>query len=199
MANEVPADAVPKSQEAAAAKPVSNGGDAPATDPESRRKFTEARDKLHRTFGQVVLALSVVSRYRHQTLADLESIILRPLTLDRVAMATTVPKEGDAPSLTGIAIWASVSEEVDAKIREQVGAGVFPVRLKSDEWTSGDNNWLLDIVAPNPEAAMSVIGSFRQVVKGGRLNIHPSVVRALPKEAADRLHGMRSNDGAVNA
>ena len=130
-------------------------------------------------------------RYRHQTLADLEAVVLRPLMLDRVAVASTKPKDDDTglPMLAGIAIWASVSEEVDAKIREQVRAGVFPVRLKADEWTSGETHWLLDVVAPNPQAAVSVIGNFRQVTQAERLNIHPFVVRSLPEEAAERLRG----------
>lgn len=32
----------------------------------------------------------------------------------------------------GIAIWASVSHAVEAKITEQVKAGIFPVRLSSE-------------------------------------------------------------------
>ena len=55
------------------------------------------------------------------------------------------PVEG---TLSGIAIWASVSEEVDAKIREQIRAGTFPVRLQSGDWNSGNINWLLDVIAP---------------------------------------------------
>jgi cytolysin-activating lysine-acyltransferase len=67
--------------------------------------------------------------------------------------------------LAGIAIWASVSEEVDAKIREQIKAGVFPVRLKPEDWTSGKINWLLDVIAPSTKLATSVLANFKQVIK----------------------------------
>ena len=107
-------------------------------------------------------------------------------------MASTKPEEGGLPMMAGIAIWASVSDAVDAKIREQIAAGVFPVRLKADEWTSGDTHWLLDVVAPSPDAAVSVIGNFRQVAKAERLNIHPLVVRSLPDEAAERLRAAQA-------
>lgn len=65
---------------------------------------------------------------------------------------------------------------------------MFPVRLKADEWTGGDTHWLLDVVAPSPEA-MSVVGKCRQVTQAERPNIHPFVVSSLPDEAAERLRG----------
>ena len=37
-------------------------------------------------------------------------------------------------------IWASVSDDVDAKIREQIQARTFTVRLKADDWASGDRH-----------------------------------------------------------
>jgi hemolysin-activating ACP:hemolysin acyltransferase len=63
-----------------------------------------------------------------------------------------------------VATWASVIEEVNARIREQIKAGVFPVRLKADEWTSGAINWLLDVIAPDRKSTASVIANFSRVV-----------------------------------
>ena len=65
--------------------------------------------------------------------------------------------------------------EVDAKIRERIKAGVFPVRLKAEEWDCGDIAWLLDVVAPTKKQATSVLANFHQVVKDGKLFIHPAV------------------------
>ena len=53
-------------------------------------------------------------------------------------------EKSDGP---GVAIWASVSAEVDAEIRQQIQAGVFPVRLKAEAWNSGKINWLIDVIA----------------------------------------------------
>lgn len=88
--------------------------------------------------------------------------IIEPLLRDRVAIAFAKNEsdQRDAnPAPVGVAIWASVSEEVDAKINEQVKAGVFPTRLAQDEWTSGETLWLLDILAPNRKAASAVISA----------------------------------------
>jgi cytolysin-activating lysine-acyltransferase len=68
--------------------------------------------------------------------------------------------------MVGFAIWANVSEEVDAKIREQTTAGVFPVRLKPEDWASGSINWLLDVVAPTAMLATAVLANLRQVICG---------------------------------
>ena len=35
--------------------------------------------------------------------------------------------------VSGMAIWARVSEEVDAKIQNQIKGGVFPLRLAPDD------------------------------------------------------------------
>ncbi|MEM7242961.1 MAG: hypothetical protein AAF429_12315 [Pseudomonadota bacterium] len=81
------------------------------------------------------MAMMALPRYRHQALGDLNHLILEPPIRDRIAIAMP-PKEKQDPlkDLAGFAIWARVSDEVDAKIREQIKAGVFPVRLKADEW-----------------------------------------------------------------
>ena len=157
-------------------------------DPEVVEKIAAIRTKVHETFGKVALAMMAVPRYRHQSVSDLNHILLEPLMRDRIAIASASSKEGTgAEMLSGIAIWASVSEEVDAKIREQTKAGVFPVRLKPDDWTSGSINWLLDVIAPNQRLTTAVIASFRQVIKEGDMRIHPIVTRLVDPEALKKM------------
>lgn len=157
-------------------------------DPAILEQIGAIRTRIHELFGKVALAMMALPRYRHQTLLDLNHILLEPLMRDRVALAAA-KKEGEtnADNLTGIAIWANVSVEVDAKIREQIKAGVFPVRLKSDEWTSGDINWLLDVVAPNQKLAASVIANFKQIVKQGDVRIHPLITRLVDPEILKKM------------
>ncbi|MFB9910357.1 toxin-activating lysine-acyltransferase [Rhizobium paknamense] len=66
-----------------------------------------------------------------------------------------------------LATWATVSDELEAKIREQIKAAVFPVRLKSADWRSGDKVWLLDVIAPSRELATMVLKSLNHVAKTG--------------------------------
>jgi cytolysin-activating lysine-acyltransferase len=128
------------------------------------------------------------SRYRHLALGDLTHLVLDPLIRDRVSIAQPMkdgaPAEGD---MLGIAIWASVSAEVDAKIREQIKENVFPIRLKPEDWTSGSINWLLDILAPNAQLASMVLGNFKQVVKEGQLSVHPVVGRQVDRKVLEQM------------
>lgn len=156
-------------------------------DPEIMKKLTQLRAQVRESFGKVVMSLMALPRYRHQTIGDLQHLVLEPLIRDRVAMAYPSDAEGMAQDMSGLAIWASVSEEVDAKIREQVRAGVFPVRLKADEWASGDINWLLDVIAPDQPTTVQVIANFKQVIKGSDLRLHPLITRLVDRETLEKM------------
>jgi hemolysin-activating ACP:hemolysin acyltransferase len=157
---------------------------------EVQEKIAELRSGLREAFGKVVMALMVLPRYRHQTLADLQHMVLEPLIRDRIALAKPAnASTGPLIDFAGIAVWASVSEEVDAKIREQIKVGVFPIRLKPEDWTSGEINWLLDVIAPDKASTGRVLANFGQVVKDGDLRLHPLVAGLVDEETARRLKG----------
>ncbi len=101
--------------------------------------------------------------------------------------------------ITGLAIWASVSDEVDAKIREQIRNGVWPLRLKSEDWTSGEINWLIDVIAPDRNTTASVLGNFKQVVKGGDLRLHPIIGRLVDKETLEKMGASQTATTGSNA
>jgi hemolysin-activating ACP:hemolysin acyltransferase len=178
--------------QAQAAPVAESGGPAPQADPEMMKKVAQLRLQVRETFGKVVMAMMMLPRYRHQTVSDLQHLVLEPLIRDRIAVAHSADAAPEMSDIAGLAIWASVSEEVDAQIREQVRAGVFPVRLKADDWASGSINWLLDVIAPDPKSTARVIANFRQVVKEGSLRLHPIITRlvdpeTLTKMGADRM------------
>ena len=140
------------------------------------------------SFGKIVMAMMGLPRYRHQTDADLQPLVLEPLSSDRIAIAHPKSTEHAAlVDIAGFAIWASVSDEVDLKIREQIKTGTFPIRLKPEDWNSGPVNWLLDVIAPDRKAAGRVIANFRQVVKEGDLRIHPFVAGLVEPEMMERM------------
>ena len=141
-------------------------------------------------------------------IADLQTLVLEPLMRDRVAIATSAPsgrlsagesegasensaRENDAAnyaSLAGIAFWATVSDAVDAKIREQIKGGAFPIRLKPEEWNCGDKIWLFDVIAPSQKMASAVLANFKQVVKvGNEVRIHPIVARQVDPELLRKM------------
>ena len=172
---------------AAAADPVDDAGD-PRQDPELAKKVAAMRAHVRDAFGKVVMAMMMLPRYRHQTLGDLQHLVLEPLIRDRIAIAYPGDTERSALSdVVGFAIWASVSEEVDAEIRQQIKAGVFPIRLKPEAWNSGSINWLLDVIAPNRKMTASVIANLKQVVKEGNLRLHPLVTRLVDPETLEKM------------
>jgi cytolysin-activating lysine-acyltransferase len=162
--------------------------DNPQIDPEIVKKIAAVRSHVRESFGKVVMAMMMLPRYRHQSLADLQHLVLEPLIRDRIAIA--YPGDTDDAQLAdiaGVAIWANVSPEVDATIREQIKAGTFPLKLKAEDWTSGDINWLIDVIAPNQRATASVIANFKQVVKEGGLRLHPLITRLVDAETLQKM------------
>ncbi|WP_257551666.1 toxin-activating lysine-acyltransferase [Sphingopyxis sp. DBS4] len=159
-----------------------------AIDPEIAAKIAAVRSHIRESFGKVAMAMMMLPRYRSQTLADLQHLVLEPLMRDRVAIAYPGGEKASALSdIAGVAIWASVSEEVDGRIREQVQAGTFPIRLKAEDWNSGDVNWLLDVIAPDQRTTANVIANFKQVVKEGSLRLHPIVTRLVDAETLQKM------------
>jgi cytolysin-activating lysine-acyltransferase len=156
-------------------------------DPAVLEKIAEIRSKVNETFGKVALAMMATPRYRNLSIGDLAHLVLDPLIRDRVAIAQSAKPGAEDSGLAGIAIWASVTPEVDARIREQIKAGVFPIRLKADDWNAGPINWLLDVIAPTPKLVTSVLANFKQVLKEGDLKIHPLVARLVEPEALQKM------------
>jgi cytolysin-activating lysine-acyltransferase len=160
----------------------------PQLDLEIVKKIAAVRSHVRESFGKVVMAMMMLPRYRHQSLADLQHLVLEPLLRDRIAIAYP-GKTDDAQlaDIAGVAIWANVSQEVDATIREQIKAGTFPLKLKAEDWTSGDIKWLIDVIAPNQRATASVIANFKQVVKEGGLRLHPIITRLVDAETLEKM------------
>ena len=182
---------------AAAEKPVLNGINGGASteqaapkdralDPELLSQITAFKTRIQASVGEVVLAMLNLPRYRNQTLADVMHLVVEPMTRDRIAIARS-GGEGKMEETAGIAIWASVSEEVDAKIREQIQARVFPVRLKAEDWNSGETHWLLDVIAPSQKVATAVLANFKQVVKDKPIRIHPIVSQLVDPAVLEKM------------
>lgn len=164
-------------------------------DPEVAHKIATLRATLRENFGKIAMAMMMVPRYRAQTLGDLQHLVLDPMLKDRVAIAYRDQADNNpAADMSGFAFWASVSEEVDDRIREQIASGVFPVRLKPDDWNSGEINWLLDVIAPDRNTIASVIGNFRKVAKKGELRLHPLISRLVDTETLEKMGARKSPD-----
>ena len=58
--------------------------------------------------------------------------------------------------------------------------------------TSGDINWLLDVIAPDQKTTANVIANFKQVVTDGDLRLHPIVTRLVNAETLEKM-GAKQN------
>ena len=200
--SETKAGAAGKVESKGAAKPAANGAgsvNGAAPDAEIAAKIAGLRSYVRESFGKVVMAMMMLPRYRNQTLADLQHLVLEPLVRDRVAIAQREGGDAAGHDVAGVAIWASVSEEVDAKIRDQIRAGTFPLRLKAEEWNSGNINWLIDVIAPDQRSTASVIANFRQVAKEGSLRLHPLITRLVDEETLKKMGAHKASERAGEA
>lgn len=167
----------------------------PDLSPEMRAKLGELRERIQLSVGQAVLAMMNLPRYKGQSLGDLGHLVIEPLLRDKLAIASARKKDGEKEgdgdrgdsATAGIAIWASVSDEVDAKIREQIKGGAFPTRLGADDWASGEKIWLLDLIAPNRQLATAVLASFKQIAGDKPIAIHPIVARSVDPEVLEKM------------
>jgi cytolysin-activating lysine-acyltransferase len=173
-----------------------------AMTPELMSQIGELRSKIQISIGQTLLAMMDLPRYKHISLADFAHLGINPLLRNRVAIAHKSITESrqtkvDEESIAGIAIYATVSPAVDAKIAEQTKAGVFPIRLNPEDWTSGDMPWLLDVIAADRTQATSVLANFRQVVGEKPIKIHPMVARLIDPAVLEKLKGAAMADATT--
>ncbi len=97
-------------------------------------------------FGEIVGILMLAPRHKRLTLEALRLFVL-PAILNNQYMVVRVNRPGAGGAVpAGLALWASVSDEVDQRLRANAGA---PMKLTAAEWKSGANLWLVDLVAPS--------------------------------------------------
>jgi len=115
-------------------------------------------------FTQIVGLLMRSPRHKHYALADLEWLVLPPLERGQVKLAEA-KIQPDGPSVpAGFLLWAGVSPEVDKRLSQSLNA---PMRLRPDEWKSGDIVWLIETIG-DPRALKELLKNFRDSMPGGR-------------------------------
>ena len=136
--------------------------------------------------GQIVGLLTQSQAHRHLFLADLEWLIGPAMALRQFRLF----HDGKQP--VAVALWASVSDEVE----KELIAG--RPRLRPNEWKSGENLWLIDLVAPTipngSKAAEALVAEMASKVFLGR-RFKMRVVD--PKSGETKVAEVRSKDPQV--
>jgi cytolysin-activating lysine-acyltransferase len=86
--------------------------------------------------GEAVHLLTQSPAHKHLFLTDLDWAVIPALMLGQFRLFRSGGR------VVGLALWASVSDEVDDRLK----AGVS--RLAPLDWKSGETLWLIDLVAP---------------------------------------------------
>jgi len=113
--------------------------------------------------GDMVVVLSRSPAHKHYSLADIEWMVLPPASIGQFYVAEAADKERGFRAPIAVVTWAFVSEDVDARLQQAAGQWI---RLRPDEWKSGDNAWLIDAAgdAAGVQAAMQWLaaGPFKE-------------------------------------
>lgn len=155
----------------AAVQPVAEemaAPDAPQLSEEELRKRAAASKLVSASFGEIVSVLMRSEHYKQYTLQDLEWLVVPAVLSNQFLLAEARAKGNGFTAPVGIVMWASVSAEVDQRLTANIAT---PLRLRPEDWRSGDILWLVDAVGP-----AKLIGSMLQqlhvkVFKGRQVKV----------------------------
>jgi cytolysin-activating lysine-acyltransferase len=120
--------------------------------------------------GEVTWVLSQSRTHKHFSIGDLEWMVMPAILANQFRVFHT----GQTP--TGFAVWALLSDEAEACLRAQADAGMG-ARLKPDDWKSGDNLWLVDLVIVDRNERAKMTGAMlddltKNVFAGKKFKFH---------------------------
>lgn len=117
------------------------------------------------TFAEIVGLLMRCPVHRERKLHDLSWMIVPPFLANQFVIAKVKAKEeGGPPMPAGFALWARVSDEVNKRFCEDLS---HPLEIHPEDWSSGNNYWIMDIVA-SPNIATVLIERLKQTAFAGR-------------------------------
>lgn len=111
-------------------------------------------------FGQVTWLLTQSKGHRNFFVSDLEWMVMPPILQRQFRI---FPGK-DQP--LGVALWAKVSDEVAARL----GSGQN--RLAPNDWNSGENFWLVELIAPFGHQDRMLADLQQTVFAGKQVNMH---------------------------
>ena len=138
-----------------------NGGGTAISEKDRRQALAALRNSL--AFTQIIGVLMRSEHYKHYTLGDLEWLVVPPMLAGQYRIGEAKPKTGGSIPVA-VVLWARVSAEVDQRLTQ---IGRAPIRLRPDEWTSGDILWLVH-AAGAPRFVRPVLKQLSETVFKGR-------------------------------
>lgn len=109
------------------------------------------KQDLQMAFGQVTSALMQVEPYRSLNLGELEWLVVPAIKTKQFLVVNDMLENG-LVSPAAVAIWAFVGPAVEDKLHAQMAVKAPLFRLEPQDWRSGDQPYLLDVIAPAEHA-----------------------------------------------
>ena len=98
-------------------------------------------------FGEIMSLLMQSPRHQNVSIGSVARKMVPAFLTQQYVIAKAKPDDAKGPPApVGFAFWAAVSDEVDRKLVQELDK---PLELSAEDWTGGDNIWLLDMVAPS--------------------------------------------------
>ena len=94
------------------------------------------------SIGDIAVVFSRSPGHKHYTYADLEWMILPAVLSGQYYVAEFQHTETGARTPVAAVLWASVSDETDRRLAATPGQ---KIRLRPDEWASGQHLWIVDL------------------------------------------------------
>lgn len=138
------------------AAPPSQAGSSPAAVPPRNSSQQAMSSALAMSFGKVVSVLMFSDRHSRMSLHDVSAAVLPAVAANQFVVAEARQKvpgtDQEVTAPVGALLWARVSDEVDRRFSADPSR---PTQLTSEEWTGGDNYWVIESVgAPKVVEAM---------------------------------------------
>jgi cytolysin-activating lysine-acyltransferase len=95
-----------------------------------------AAKKTSEVLGEITWLMSQSPLHKQLFISDLEWLVMTPMMLQQFRLFY------DQSKPVGVVLWASVSEEVEARL----AAG--NARMRPQDWKSGDRLWVVEVIAP---------------------------------------------------
>jgi cytolysin-activating lysine-acyltransferase len=123
---------------------VGSGGEAAPTLTLDKRRLGAAASKLvAASIGDIALVLARSPGARHNFLADIEWLVLPAVFSGQFYVVEAANQETGFCAPIAVVTWALVSEEVDRRLEADLSGRI---RLKPEEWKSGEIAWIVDLV-----------------------------------------------------
>ncbi len=160
----------------------------PAEREEALKRQAAQAKALAAAFGEIVSVLLRSPAFRHYGLADLEWLVIPALQTGQFSLAEARSEEGGLLGPVGVVLWASVSEDVDRQLSTELRR---PIRIRPDDWQSGDAAWLIAAVGPQQVVNGIVDRLLSTTLKGRTLKM-----RAIGEDGAPAVREVRAAEAA---